>query len=132
MSTSNYSPSVQPQAFTSIVRLKCKTKTKGHATDSTTSTTHRYSDSDDEDKPSNFNRPQWADSPELRRALEQQSTFNPDELFGPIKPLSMEELFKVRTGKFRNRTSSANWGGGDRLTAQEEVEYAKKMGFRSK
>ena len=55
---------------------------------------------------------------------------NPDEIFGPIKPLNMEELFKVRNGKFRARTSSANWNGGDRLTRAEEMEYAKRMGFK--
>ena len=43
----------------------------------------------------------------------------------------MEELFKVRQGKFRARSSSANWSGGDRLTKTEEVEYARRMGFRA-
>ena len=42
----------------------------------------------------------------------------------------MEELFKVRQGKFRARSSSANWSGGDRLTRTEEVDYARRMGFR--
>ncbi|WWD18744.1 hypothetical protein CI109_103198 [Kwoniella shandongensis] len=89
-----------------------------------------YSDSDDEDRTRDFERPQWAESPELRHALEAQAHRNPDELFGPIKPLNMEELFKVRTGKFRARTSSANWSKGDGLTKAEEVEYAKRMGFK--
>lgn len=91
-----------------------------------------YSDSGDEsDKSPDFKRPAWAESPELRAALQAQSTRNPDELFGPIRPLNMEELFKVRTGKFRARTSSANWNGGDRLTKFEEVEYARRMGFKA-
>ena len=90
----------------------------------------RYSDSDDSDRSPDFKRPQWAESPELRHALQAQSSRNPDELFGPIKPLNMEELFKTRTNKFRARTSSANWNGGDRLTKAEEVEYAKRMGFK--
>jgi hypothetical protein len=90
----------------------------------------RYSNSDDSDTEPAFERPGWAESPDLRRALEQQASFNPDELFGPIKPLSMEDLFKVRQGKFRTRTSSANWSGGDRLTQMEELEYARKMGFK--
>ncbi|KAK8858852.1 hypothetical protein IAR55_003082 [Kwoniella newhampshirensis] len=90
-----------------------------------------YSDSDDEDRTKDFERPQWAESPELRHALEAQAHRNPDELFGPIKPLNMEELFKVRTGKFRARTSSANWSKGDGLTRAEEVEYAKRMGFKA-
>ncbi|ORY31862.1 hypothetical protein BCR39DRAFT_456227, partial [Naematelia encephala] len=89
-----------------------------------------YSNSDDESNASpDFKRPAWAESPALRAALEAQATRNPDDLFGEIKPVSMEELFKVRQGKFRARTSSANWGGGDRLTRMEEVDYARRMGF---
>jgi len=90
----------------------------------------RYSDSDDSDRSPDFKRPQWAESPELRNALIAQASRNPDELFGPIKPLNMEELFKTKTNKFRARTSSANWNGGDRLTKAEEVEYARRMGFK--
>jgi hypothetical protein len=43
----------------------------------------------------------------------------------------MEETFRARAGKFRARSSSANWGGQDRLTPQEELEYARRMGFVS-
>ncbi|RSH87594.1 uncharacterized protein EHS24_000106 [Apiotrichum porosum] len=89
-----------------------------------------YSDSDDSDRETDFKRPAWAESPELRHALEQQAHVNPDELFGAIRPLNMEELFKARQGKFRARTSSANWSGADRLTEQEEREYARRMGFK--
>jgi hypothetical protein len=42
----------------------------------------------------------------------------------------MEELFKVKIGKFRPRSSSANWANGDGVTKKEEVDYAKRMGFR--
>ncbi|KAG5647977.1 hypothetical protein DXG03_007011 [Asterophora parasitica] len=87
-----------------------------------------YSDSDDEDRPKSF--PEWAQSPELREALQLQSTINPDDIFGAIRPLRMEELFKTRTSRFRARTSSANWTGADRLTLEEEREYAKRMGFK--
>ncbi|EIW67553.1 hypothetical protein TREMEDRAFT_33225, partial [Tremella mesenterica DSM 1558] len=90
-----------------------------------------YSDSEDEDREPTFQRPAWAESPALKQALEAQAARNPDDLFGAIRPVSMEELFKVRTGKFRARTSSANWNGGDRLTRAEEVEYARRMGFKS-
>lgn len=89
-----------------------------------------YSDSDDEDRKRTFDPPDWAQSPELRSALEQQSTINPDDIFGAVRPLKMEEIFKNRTGRFRARTSSANWTGADRLTAQEEAEYARRMGFK--
>lgn len=88
-----------------------------------------YSDSDDEDRPKTFDPPGWAQSPELREALQLQSTINPDDIFGAIRPLRMEELFKTRTSRFRARTSSANWTGADRLTLEEEREYAKRMGF---
>ncbi|KAJ7092716.1 hypothetical protein C8R44DRAFT_816349 [Mycena epipterygia] len=89
-----------------------------------------YSDSDDEDRPRTFDPPSWAQSPDLRQALEIQSTINPDDIFGAIRPLRMDELFRNRTGRFRARTSSANWTGTDRLTAEEEREYARRMGFR--
>ncbi|KAI5123631.1 hypothetical protein M0805_003445 [Coniferiporia weirii] len=88
-----------------------------------------YSDSDDEDRVRTFDPPHWAQSPELREALQTQSTVNPDDIFGAIKPLKMEELFKTRTSRFRARTSSANWAGTDELTAAEEKDYARRMGY---
>jgi len=89
-----------------------------------------YSDSEDEDRPRTYDPPDWAQSPELRQALEQQSTINPDDIFGAVRPLKMEEIFKTKTSRFRARTSSANWTGNDRLTLQEELEYAHRMGFK--
>ena len=89
-----------------------------------------YSDSEDEDRPRTYDPPDWAQSPELRQALEQQSTINPDDIFGAVRPLKMEEIFKTKTSRFRARTSSANWTGSDRLTVQEELEYAQRMGFK--
>lgn len=90
-----------------------------------------YSDSDDEDRIRTFDPPEWAQSPYLREGIEAQSGFNPDDIFGAIRPLRMEELFKNRTSRFRARTSSANWAGADRLTIAEETEYARRMGFNS-
>ncbi|KAK2461924.1 hypothetical protein APHAL10511_006387 [Amanita phalloides] len=89
-----------------------------------------YSDSEDEDRQRTFDPPDWAQSPELRQALQQQSTINPDDIFGAIRPLRMEEIFKTRKSRFRARTSSANWAGADRLTVEEEKEYARRMGFK--
>lgn len=89
-----------------------------------------YSDSDDEGRPRTFDPPEWAQSPELRDALQVQSTINPDDIFGAIRPVRMEEMFKAKTSRFRARTSSANWSGADRLTVEEEREYAKRMGFK--
>ncbi|GJE95606.1 hypothetical protein PsYK624_117920 [Phanerochaete sordida] len=87
-----------------------------------------YSNSDDEDRP-RYGAPEWAQSPELRQQLEQQSRMNPDDIFGPIGPLRMEEIFRTRQSRFRARTSSANWAGPDELTEQEERDYARRMGF---
>lgn len=89
-----------------------------------------YSDSDDEGRARTFDPPGWAQSPELRQALEAQSTINPDDIFGEIRPLRMEELFKAKASRFRPRSSSANWSGADRLTVEEEREYARRMGFK--
>ncbi|KAI0506434.1 hypothetical protein F5B22DRAFT_623543 [Xylaria bambusicola] len=64
----------------------------------------------------------WADSPNLRRALVEQENKNPFEVFGAPAPLNMEEVFarsKDRFPKFRARTSSANWSGPDGLTEED-------------
>ncbi|KDQ63532.1 hypothetical protein JAAARDRAFT_169466 [Jaapia argillacea MUCL 33604] len=89
-----------------------------------------YSDSDDEDRKRTFDPPNWAQSPHLRQALQEQSSVNPDDIFGPVRPLQMEEIFRTRHSRFRARTSSANWSGADQLTAQEEREYARRMGYQ--
>ncbi|KJK88434.1 hypothetical protein H633G_07686 [Metarhizium anisopliae BRIP 53284] len=74
----------------------------------------------------------WADSPDLRKALVNQETMDPSLIFGPPRPLNMEEVFsksKDRWHKFRARTSSANWTGADRLT---EDDIRKDMAGRDK
>ena len=72
-----------------------------------------YSDSEDEDRPNRRNLPDWAKSPDIAEALRQQSAINPDDIFGRIGPLRMEEIFRTRQSRFRARTSSANWAGTD-------------------
>ena len=89
-----------------------------------------YSDSEDENRVRKFDAPEWTQSPELRAALESQSRVNPDDIFGPVRPLRMEDIFRTRTSRFRARTSSANWSGPDGLKQEEEREYARRMGFR--
>ncbi|SRR6266478_977651 len=90
-----------------------------------------YSDSDDESgQRKKAERPEWTQSPELRAALESQSRVNPDDIFGPVRPLRMEDIFRTRTSRFRARTSSANWSGPDGLKQEEEREYARRMGFQ--
>ncbi|KAI1738897.1 hypothetical protein F4680DRAFT_424327 [Xylaria scruposa] len=74
----------------------------------------------------------WADSPNLRKALVEQENKNPFEVFGAPGPLNMEEVFarnKDRFPKFRARTSSANWSGPDGLT---EEDIRKDMAAREK
>ena len=80
------------------------------------------SEGEDDDK-KDFVAPDWATSPALRSLLVDQQLVDPEEVFGPIAPLHMEEIFrnKDRHHRFRSRTSSANWSGQDRLT-QEEVQ----------
>ena len=90
-----------------------------------------YSDSEDEGRVRTFDPPHWAQSPEIREALQAQSKVNPDDVFGAIKPLRMEEMFKARNSRFRARTSSANWLGSDKLTIAEQLEYNQRMGFQS-
>jgi hypothetical protein len=77
-------------------------------------------DSEDDDD-DGFTAPSWTDSPALRALLAQQQLVDPEQIFGPIAPLHMEEIFKNkdRHKRFRDRTSSANWAGNDRLTEEE-------------
>lgn len=86
-----------------------------------------YSDSEDEDRGKDF--PSWTQDQALMDALKDQETFNPDALFGPIQPLKMGDLFKTGHSRFRKRTSSANWAGTDGITVEEEIEYARRMGY---
>lgn len=79
-------------------------------------------DDEDDDDEADIGVAPWADSPDLRRALMRQETIDPMQIFGPPAPLNMEEVFnksKDRWHKFRNRTSSANWSGTDRLTEDD-------------
>ncbi|OJD29770.1 inner centromere protein [Diplodia corticola] len=80
-------------------------------------------DSEDDDSDSeaaNFQAPSWVNSPALRELLTQQQLVDPMEVFGPIAPLQMEEIFKNkdRHKRFRERTSSAYWAK-DKLTEEE-------------
>lgn len=70
-----------------------------------------------------FAVPDWANSPALAAGIMRQEGMDPAAIFGPPGELKMEEVFKnkERWGRFRARTSSANWSGSDRLT-EEEVQ----------
>jgi hypothetical protein len=87
-------------------------------------------DEDDDDHRQMF--ASWTDSPALRRALMEQETLDPMQVFGAPAPLNMEEVFSSRQErwqKFRQRTSSANWSGADRLT---EDDIRKDLAARDK
>lgn len=78
-------------------------------------------DDDDDDKPA-FKGAAWIESPALRQQLTEQENRDPTDIFGQPAPINMEEVFnksKDKFPKFRDRTSSANWGGIDRLTEDE-------------
>ncbi|KAL8905473.1 MAG: hypothetical protein Q9207_002627 [Kuettlingeria erythrocarpa] len=84
-------------------------------------------DTEDEDSDEETNKkakgallPSWVQSPVLNQLLrEQEKHTDPDSIFGPSAAVNMEEMFKERHHRFRARTSSANWGGNDRLTEEE-------------
>ncbi|KAF2403787.1 hypothetical protein EJ06DRAFT_293656 [Trichodelitschia bisporula] len=81
-------------------------------------------DSEDEDSDNEFQAAEWTATPVLSQMLSQQELVDPADIFGPIAPLRMEEVFsksKDRFKKFRERTSSANWSGSDRLTQEERL-----------
>lgn len=90
---------------------------------------HRYSNSDDEDRP-RYEVADWADPKKVEEQLDAQGDINPDDIFGPVGTLDMAKVFNAKSSKFRSRTSSANWNGGDALTPAEELEYNRRMGFK--
>lgn len=88
-----------------------------------------YSDSDDDDRKKNFDPPDWAQQANVTNALQSLSRVNPDNVFGAVQPLAIEDMFRTRASRFRARTSSANWSGPDGLTKEEEEDYVRRMGF---
>ncbi|KAK4702142.1 hypothetical protein P7C70_g4082, partial [Phenoliferia sp. Uapishka_3] len=89
-----------------------------------------YSDSGDEEHAEKVaNYPQWVQSP--AGLLSRQQFTNPDELFGPMPPLSMKDIFKTNSTRFSKRSSSACWEGTDELTEQEMVKYSRVMGYQN-
>lgn len=78
--------------------------------------------------------PLWVSSSILSKTLEMQSRVNPDDIFGTIQPIVIEEVFKsasTATKKFRPRSSSAHWLGTDKLTVNEIQSYNQNMGYHS-
>ncbi|KAK4049089.1 hypothetical protein OIO90_005559 [Microbotryomycetes sp. JL221] len=89
-----------------------------------------YSDSGDEAHEAKVKAlPNWAQSPALAAALYRQQHVDPRDIFGPIQPLSMQEIFRSNHTRFTKRTSSAIWEGTDALTADDLARYNHKMGY---
>ncbi|KAJ2275126.1 hypothetical protein IWW43_004900 [Coemansia sp. RSA 1935] len=85
-------------------------------------------------KKNDFTIPAWATTPELMRGLADQSRVNPDRIFGKVKPIRVNEIFNRREdadARRKPRNSSMIWDGNDALTADDELEYIRNMGFES-
>ncbi|KAJ2453537.1 hypothetical protein EV183_002176 [Coemansia sp. RSA 2336] len=85
-------------------------------------------------KKNDFKIPKWATTPELLRGLEDQSRVNPDRIFGKVKPIRVNEIFnrpEDKEARRKPRNSSMIWDGNDALTADDELEYIRRMGFDS-
>ncbi|KAJ3230236.1 hypothetical protein HDU81_004648 [Chytriomyces hyalinus] len=76
-------------------------------------------------------RPAWVETPALMKTLVEQKMKDPDEIFGAVKPLSLEDVFKGGRVQKRFRDSMAgNWEGHGALTKEEEEAYKHDMGFQ--
>jgi hypothetical protein len=70
-------------------------------------------DSEDEDSDNDFEQPSWVNTPNLRELLTKQQLVDPEQIFGPIAPLNMEQVFpnEERREGSRDLASSAYWAG---------------------
>ncbi|KAJ3266201.1 hypothetical protein HDU77_002332 [Chytriomyces hyalinus] len=76
-------------------------------------------------------RPAWVETPALMKTLVEQKMKDPDAIFGAVKPLSLEDVFKGGRVQKRFRDSMAgNWEGHGALTKEEEEAYKQDMGFQ--
>ncbi|KAH8556112.1 hypothetical protein BGW37DRAFT_816 [Umbelopsis sp. PMI_123] len=80
------------------------------------------------------NEPDWARESNLEAALEEQSKVDPDEIFGKITSLEIDDVFRTKPSKlqalspsrpFRIRVNSCM----TRVTHQEEAAYRIAMGY---
>ncbi|KAJ3107212.1 hypothetical protein HDU97_004632 [Phlyctochytrium planicorne] len=79
--------------------------------------------------PKNQDVPNWAQTPNLMKTLQNQCQKDPDQIFGAVKPLKLEDVFQAAKAKKFRDSCAGNWAEGDRLTKEEEEQYKKKMGF---
>ncbi|WFC98886.1 hypothetical protein MYAM1_001619 [Malassezia yamatoensis] len=95
-----------------------------------------YSDSEDEASIKKRKlEPSWTRGHELEDLLLQQSTVDPDEIFGfQMGPVPLDTMLPPTKGdrrRGRKRTSSANWNGPDGLAQWEIDRYNERMGIQS-
>ncbi|KAL2912676.1 hypothetical protein HK105_207783 [Polyrhizophydium stewartii] len=94
-----------------------------------------YTDSDEsiaDETPQAKKIASWARTPFVREALRRQQQQDPDDIFGTVKPIRLDEIFgrgPADAQRLRKRTSSAHWLGTDALTAEEELAYKRRMGY---
>lgn len=96
-----------------------------------------YRSDSDEDEDSEADRiretkiPKWARGSRLTQALERQarSNIDPDTIFLSQKTCDLKDIFgEPKSRKSKKRGSSENWNR-DGLTANEDQQYKRKMGF---
>ena len=78
--------------------------------------------------------PQWAQKPNLIRALEKQyadgpNRQDPDKIFGEVLSCNLDEIFDKKKARYQRRTSSGNWSR-DRVTAKEKLAYKRAVGLK--
>ncbi|ODV90285.1 hypothetical protein CANCADRAFT_104676 [Tortispora caseinolytica NRRL Y-17796] len=88
--------------------------------------------SDSEDEHSDPVLKDWANSPELRELLRRQKNIDPDQVFGPLPALKMDDIFQGNlSSRYRARQSSAMWNHADQLSSEEKQKYAAVMGYHN-
>lgn len=83
-----------------------------------------------------FNRcvkiPNWAQKPNLLRALQKQcigpGRLDPDTIFPEVQTCDLEAIFDQKKSRYSKRASTGNWTK-DRVTAAEKLTYKRKMGY---
>eukprot|EP01124_Arcella_intermedia_P031581 TRINITY_DN7165_c0_g1_i1.p1 TRINITY_DN7165_c0_g1~~TRINITY_DN7165_c0_g1_i1.p1 ORF type:complete len:1388 (+),score=568.33 TRINITY_DN7165_c0_g1_i1:37-4200(+) len=76
--------------------------------------------------------PSWCSKKNLLSALQQQQSVDPDTIFGPMLNsfCNLDEVFSKKNLDQTTRKHSNLWTSKDSVSAQEELLYKKKMGWR--
>jgi len=78
--------------------------------------------------------PEWAQKPNLMRALERQYAegphrLDPDKIFGEVLTCNLDDIFDKKKSRYQRRTSSGNWSR-DRVTTHEKLAYKRAVGLK--